>query len=179
MLVTRTWVMRRHGYPDDVYLPAAGPLKKSLDEAEELYTRLGTEVFTQTRLKGTTKLLWEHSYYDTEAWRTILQRNLGTLPLIGFSRDHTVPKVGRESSHHTVPKVGRPGPHRAKGRQGKAAPCQRYSPQQLLPCTLAGAYFRSVSRLWGVNRRPNDVCERGMVSCIRIIALHLLGPNNF
>ena len=71
-----------------------GPLKKSLDEVEELYTRLGTAVFTQTRLKGTTKLLWEHSYYDTEAWRIILQQNLGMLPLIGFSRDQAVPKVG-------------------------------------------------------------------------------------
>ena len=30
----------------------------------------------------------------------------------------------------------------------------------------------------GVDRRPNDVCERGMVSYIRIIASHLLGLNN-
>ena len=30
----------------------------------------------------------------------------------------------------------------------------------------------------GVDRRPNDVCERGMVSYIRIIASHLLGPNS-
>ena len=53
-----------------------------------------------------------------------------------------------------------------------------YSPQQLLPSTLAGAYFWSVSRQWGVDRRPKDVCERGMVSCIRIIVTHFLGPNN-
>ena len=53
-----------------------------------------------------------------------------------------------------------------------------YSPQQLLPSTLAGAYFRSVSRQWGVDRRPKDVCERGMVSDIRIIVSHFLGPNN-
>ena len=30
----------------------------------------------------------------------------------------------------------------------------------------------------GVDRRPNDVCEREMVSYIRIIASHFLGPNN-
>ncbi|XP_043241162.1 calcium-independent phospholipase A2-gamma-like isoform X1 [Amphibalanus amphitrite] len=75
-----------------------GPLKRSLDEVEELYTRLGTAVFTQTRLKGTTKLLWEHSYYDTEAWRVILQQNLGMQPLIAFSRDQAAPKVAAVST---------------------------------------------------------------------------------
>ena len=48
----------------------------------------------------------------------------------------------------------------------------------MLPSTLAGVYFRSVSRQWGVDRRPKEVCERGMVSYIRIIISYFLGPNN-
>ncbi|XP_037081868.1 LOW QUALITY PROTEIN: calcium-independent phospholipase A2-gamma-like [Pollicipes pollicipes] len=75
-----------------------GPLKRSLDDVEELYTRLGTEVFQQTRLRGTTKLLWQHSYYDTDAWRNILQRHLGETRLIALSRDPDVPKMAAVST---------------------------------------------------------------------------------
>lgn len=81
------------GPSDRAAMVPAGPLRRSLDDVEEMYTRLGTEVFQQTRLKGTTKLLWEHSYYDTEVWKNILRRHLGEQRLISFNRDEHVPKV--------------------------------------------------------------------------------------
>lgn len=45
----------------------------SLEECAEMYRRFGSEVFRQNPLVGTVKMGWNHSYYDTEIWETILQ----------------------------------------------------------------------------------------------------------
>ena len=51
-------------------------------------------------------------------------------------------------------------------------------PSSCYPAPSLGPIFGQYLGSGGVDRRPNDVCERGMVSYIRIIASHLLGPNN-
>ena len=63
------------------------------------------------------------------------------------------------------------GAQRVKSAQG-TVPSSCYPAPSLEP--IFGQYLGS----GGSDRRPNDVCERGMVSCIRIIASHLLGPNS-
>lgn len=45
----------------------------SLEECADMYRRFGSEVFRQNPLVGTVKMGWNHSYYDTEIWETILQ----------------------------------------------------------------------------------------------------------
>lgn len=45
----------------------------SLEECADMYRRFGSEVFRQNPLVGTVKMGWNHSYYDTETWETILR----------------------------------------------------------------------------------------------------------
>lgn len=50
-----------------------GLARFSLEECADMYRRFGSEVFRQNPLVGTVKMGWNHSYYDTEIWETILQ----------------------------------------------------------------------------------------------------------
>lgn len=44
-----------------------------LDECEELYRKLGTDVFKQNVIVGTVKMGWSHAFYDSEIWEKILK----------------------------------------------------------------------------------------------------------
>lgn len=43
-------------------------------------------------LLGTSRLVWSHSYYDTDAWEELLQENLKDCTLTECNR-HNTPKV--------------------------------------------------------------------------------------
>lgn len=44
-----------------------------LDECEELYRKLGTDVFSQNVIVGTVKMSWSHAFYDSQTWENILK----------------------------------------------------------------------------------------------------------
>uniref|UniRef100_UPI0037E90F52 calcium-independent phospholipase A2-gamma-like n=1 Tax=Semicossyphus pulcher TaxID=241346 RepID=UPI0037E90F52 len=70
----------------------------SLEECADMYRRFGSEVFRQNPLVGTMKMGWNHSYYNTETWETILQEKLGHRVLITTARDELSPKVSAVSA---------------------------------------------------------------------------------
>lgn len=70
-----------------------GVLQKDLDQLQKNYKKLSTQVFTQSTIKGTSSLVWSHSYYDTALWEKLLKMELGEDTLISTSRKPNTPKV--------------------------------------------------------------------------------------
>lgn len=44
-----------------------------LEECEEMYRKLGSDVFKQNVIVGTVKMGWSHAFYDSEIWENILK----------------------------------------------------------------------------------------------------------
>lgn len=74
-----------------------------LEEVERLYIEFSREMFTRSRVMGTSALVWNHAFYDSEQWEKILQAQLGFKPLIEFSRDPRCPKLCAVSSLVNTP----------------------------------------------------------------------------
>lgn len=53
-----------------------------LEECEEMYRKLGSDVFKQNVIVGTVKMGWSHAFYDSEIWENILKLVCRTLLLI-------------------------------------------------------------------------------------------------
>ncbi|KAI8423802.1 hypothetical protein MSG28_012813 [Choristoneura fumiferana] len=65
----------------------------TLETANQMYMTLSKEMFGNTSLiGGTSRLVWTHSYYDTDAWEKLLQKNLGDCTLTECNR-HDTPKM--------------------------------------------------------------------------------------
>ncbi|XP_068996369.1 calcium-independent phospholipase A2-gamma-like [Embiotoca jacksoni] len=75
-----------------------GLARFSVEECADMYRRFGSEVFRQNRLVGTVKMGWNHSYYNSETWETILREKLGDRVLIRTNRDELSPKVSAVSA---------------------------------------------------------------------------------
>ncbi|XP_074124398.1 calcium-independent phospholipase A2-gamma isoform X1 [Sminthopsis crassicaudata] len=69
-----------------------------LDECEELYRKLGTDVFTQNLIVGTVKMGWSHAFYNSETWERILKDRMGSDLMIETARNPKSPKVAAVSS---------------------------------------------------------------------------------
>ncbi|XP_023288722.1 calcium-independent phospholipase A2-gamma isoform X2 [Orussus abietinus] len=69
-----------------------GDKRKTLDELSELYKEIGTKIFTQSPIRGTSSLVWSHAYYDTALWEELLKEQLGDKDLIKTARDSNSPK---------------------------------------------------------------------------------------
>ncbi|XP_045480446.1 calcium-independent phospholipase A2-gamma-like isoform X2 [Harmonia axyridis] len=67
--------------------------KKTLDEIEQIYESIGTQVFTQHPIKGTSNLVWSHSYYNTALWEKLLKDEIGTETMISSQRKPKTPKL--------------------------------------------------------------------------------------
>lgn len=50
-----------------------------LEECEEMYRKLGSDVFKQNVIVGTVKMGWSHAFYDSEIWENILKLVCRTL----------------------------------------------------------------------------------------------------
>lgn len=50
-----------------------GVFQIPLNECEELYRKLGSDVFKQNLIVGTVKMGWSHAYYDSQIWEEILK----------------------------------------------------------------------------------------------------------
>jgi calcium-independent phospholipase A2-gamma len=70
-----------------------GEKRSTLDEISEIYKNLSTQIFTQSAIKGTSSLVWSHSYYNTALWEKLLQEQIGDKVLIKTSRKSQCPKV--------------------------------------------------------------------------------------
>ncbi|KAJ7329755.1 hypothetical protein JRQ81_015929 [Phrynocephalus forsythii] len=69
-----------------------------LDECEELYRKLGTDVFKQNVIVGTVKMGWSHAFYDSEMWEKLLKERMGSDVMIETARNPKCPKVAAVST---------------------------------------------------------------------------------
>nr|XP_056703226.1 calcium-independent phospholipase A2-gamma [Euleptes europaea] len=69
-----------------------------LDECEELYRKLGTDVFKQNVIVGTVKMGWSHAFYDSESWEKMLKDRMGSDVMIETARNQRCPKVAAIST---------------------------------------------------------------------------------
>ncbi|XP_004411958.1 PREDICTED: calcium-independent phospholipase A2-gamma isoform X2 [Odobenus rosmarus divergens] len=67
-----------------------------LDECEELYRKLGSDVFSQNVIVGTVKMSWSHAFYDSQTWENILKDRMGSSLMIETARNPTCPKVAAD-----------------------------------------------------------------------------------
>ncbi|XP_006859345.1 PREDICTED: calcium-independent phospholipase A2-gamma isoform X1 [Chrysochloris asiatica] len=75
-----------------------GLFHMSLDECEELYRKLGSDVFSQNVIVGTVKMSWSHAFYDSQIWEKILKDRMGSSLMIETARNPTCPKVAAVST---------------------------------------------------------------------------------
>uniref|UniRef100_A0A3Q3VVS8 PNPLA domain-containing protein n=1 Tax=Mola mola TaxID=94237 RepID=A0A3Q3VVS8_MOLML len=69
-----------------------------LEECEEMYRKLGADVFKQNVIVGTVKMGWSHAFYDSEIWENILKERMGEGYMIESARDPHCPKVSAVSA---------------------------------------------------------------------------------
>ncbi|XP_073336553.1 calcium-independent phospholipase A2-gamma [Pagrus major] len=69
-----------------------------LEECEEMYRKLGADVFKQNVIVGTVKMGWSHAFYDSEIWENILKERMGEGHMIESARDPHCPKVSAVSA---------------------------------------------------------------------------------
>ncbi|KAI2665441.1 Calcium-independent phospholipase A2-gamma [Labeo rohita] len=75
-----------------------GVFQIPLDECEELYRKLGSDVFKQNLIVGTVKMGWSHAYYDSQTWEEILKEKMGPALMIETSKNPQCPKVSAVST---------------------------------------------------------------------------------
>ena len=61
------------GPPGAILAFMLGVFQIPLDECEEMYRKLGSDVFKQNVIVGTVKMGWNHAFYDSEVWENILK----------------------------------------------------------------------------------------------------------
>ncbi|XP_041833406.1 calcium-independent phospholipase A2-gamma [Melanotaenia boesemani] len=69
-----------------------------LEECEDMYRKLGSDVFKQNVIVGTVKMGWSHAFYDSEMWENILKERMGEGGMIESARDPHCPKVSAVST---------------------------------------------------------------------------------
>ncbi|KAJ0057686.1 hypothetical protein NL108_011782 [Boleophthalmus pectinirostris] len=69
-----------------------------LEECEQMYRKLGSDVFKQNVILGTVKMGWSHAFYDSEMWENILKERMGEGSMIESARDPHCPKVSAVST---------------------------------------------------------------------------------
>uniref|UniRef100_A0A7N6A0D6 PNPLA domain-containing protein n=1 Tax=Anabas testudineus TaxID=64144 RepID=A0A7N6A0D6_ANATE len=75
-----------------------GVFQTPLKECDDLYRKLGSDVFKQNVIVGTVKMGWSHAFYDSAAWENILKEKMGSHLLVETSRNRECPKVAAVST---------------------------------------------------------------------------------
>nr|XP_046191072.1 calcium-independent phospholipase A2-gamma-like [Oncorhynchus gorbuscha] len=75
-----------------------GVFQIPLDDCEELYRKLGSDVFKQNVIVGTVKMGWSHAFYDSQIWENILKERMGEGLMFETARDPKCPKVSAVST---------------------------------------------------------------------------------
>lgn len=69
-----------------------------LSECDDLYRKLGSDIFKQNVIVGTVKMGWSHAFYDSEAWENLLKEKMGSNLLVETARNSKCPKVAAVST---------------------------------------------------------------------------------
>ncbi|CAL9696906.1 unnamed protein product [Knipowitschia caucasica] len=69
-----------------------------LRECDDLYRKLGSDIFKQNVIVGTMKMGWNHAFYDSEAWEKLLKEKMGSNILVETARNPLCPKVAAVST---------------------------------------------------------------------------------
>ncbi|XP_061524103.1 calcium-independent phospholipase A2-gamma isoform X1 [Phycodurus eques] len=69
-----------------------------LEECEQMYRKLGSDVFKQNVIVGAVKMGWSHAFYDSEIWESVLKERMGEGCMIESARDPNCPKVSAVST---------------------------------------------------------------------------------
>ncbi|CAJ1056302.1 calcium-independent phospholipase A2-gamma-like isoform X2 [Xyrichtys novacula] len=75
-----------------------GVFQIPVNECDDLYRKLGSDVFKQNVIVGTVKMGWNHAFYDSEAWENILKEKMGSHLLVETTRNPECPKVAAVST---------------------------------------------------------------------------------
>ncbi|XP_029909751.1 calcium-independent phospholipase A2-gamma-like [Myripristis murdjan] len=75
-----------------------GVFQIPLNECDDLYRKLGSDVFKQNVIIGTVKMGWSHAFYNSETWENILKEKMGSDLLVETSRNPKCPKVAAVST---------------------------------------------------------------------------------
>ncbi|XP_077400304.1 calcium-independent phospholipase A2-gamma [Vanacampus margaritifer] len=75
-----------------------GVFQIPLEECEQMYMKLGSDVFKQNVIVGAVKMGWSHAFYDSEIWEKILKERMGEGRMIESARDPNCPKVSAVST---------------------------------------------------------------------------------
>ncbi|XP_047452867.1 calcium-independent phospholipase A2-gamma-like [Mugil cephalus] len=75
-----------------------GVFQIPVKECDDLYRKLGSDVFKQNVIVGTVKMGWSHAFYDSEAWENILKEKMGSHLLVETVRNPECPKVAAVST---------------------------------------------------------------------------------
>ncbi|XP_062402446.1 calcium-independent phospholipase A2-gamma-like [Sardina pilchardus] len=73
-------------------------VRMPLSECEELYRKLGSDVFKQNVIVGTGKMVWSHAFYDSQIWENILKEKLGLDLMVETARNPDCPKLSAVST---------------------------------------------------------------------------------
>ncbi|RUS88543.1 hypothetical protein EGW08_003719 [Elysia chlorotica] len=79
--------------------------KLPLERCEELYKECSVQMFTRNKVVGTTKLVWNHGFYDSASWECILKKEIGERLFVEFARDGDVPKMSAVSTLISAPRM--------------------------------------------------------------------------
>uniref|UniRef100_A0A8C5FXF4 Patatin-like phospholipase domain containing 8 n=1 Tax=Gadus morhua TaxID=8049 RepID=A0A8C5FXF4_GADMO len=75
-----------------------GVFQIPLEECEEMYRKLGSDVFKQNVIVGTVKMGWSHAFYDSQVWENILKERMGEGLMVESARGPNCPKVSAVST---------------------------------------------------------------------------------
>ncbi|KAF7669845.1 hypothetical protein LDENG_00128940 [Lucifuga dentata] len=75
-----------------------GVFQIPLDECDDIYRKLGSDIFKQNVIVGTVKMGWSHAFYDSEIWENLLKEKMGSHLLVETARNSKCPKVAAVST---------------------------------------------------------------------------------
>ncbi|XP_074598016.1 calcium-independent phospholipase A2-gamma-like [Brevipalpus obovatus] len=75
-----------------------GAFKSNIDDCLTLYKRTSEQMFQKDMLRGTSRLLWTHAYYDTSVWEKILRGVYSERSLIETTQESDTPKIAAVSA---------------------------------------------------------------------------------
>lgn len=73
MFLTLWWCVGFFLLPGAVLGFMLGVFQIPLSECDDLYRKLGSDIFKQNVIVGTVKMGWKHAFYDSEAWENLLK----------------------------------------------------------------------------------------------------------
>lgn len=82
-----------------------GAFQTSIDKCSLIYKETSAQMFQRDLLRGTSRLLWTHAYYDTAAWEKILQTVYTDTLLIETAQNPEIPKIATISALINTPTI--------------------------------------------------------------------------